>query len=674
MTEPAPRIRRRARRATTIVVALAAAMTGIVGLGPGTGEGAVGAVSDSDWLGIVNTYRAMSGLGPVTANAAWSSEAAAHSCYMLFNGIAHDEVPGLRGYTPGGDTAGNSGNVAVSSAVTATARNHIDLWMTGPFHAIGILRHNLASAGFGMCALADTPTPWHSGGTLDVIRGIDFTRARPTTPIVFPGDGQTVPLNAFITEFPNPVTLCGWTGSAGLPLIAMMPNDVSSASATLTGPNGPLQTCVLHEGNTKSDATAAAILGGDNAVVIMPRDILANGTYTVNVTSTGGNASWSFKVNAGGPLAFQSPQTEPTAGGGAFEPVPPFRLVDTREPGGPSRLRARTVTRIRVGDAGITAVSANFTAANPAGPGFVTAYDCTATPPTVSTINVRPGRNVSNQAIAPLADGFLCLYTIVDTDIVIDVNGYFRETGADARFTPITPLRLLDTRDPGETSLRPLVEQRVQVTGIGGSAPADATAVTLNVTAVGPSQPGWLLASDCNPTDSSSLNFLAGENRPNSVVVPLDDAGGICLKARSQTDAIVDITGYFTDGNALDFVPLSPLRLLDTRESGGVLNPFTGGARIPAGGVVRLDLAGKRGVPGDAKAVSINVTATDTIDSTFITAYPCGTRPPTSNVNLRTDQVVTANGAVVKLSADGDLCLFVRQATHVIVDINGVFN
>ena len=49
--------------------------------------------------------------------------------------------------------------------------------------------------------------------------------------------------------------MCGWSGAAGVPLIAMMPNDVTSANATLTGPSGPIQTCVLHKGNV-SDGTA----------------------------------------------------------------------------------------------------------------------------------------------------------------------------------------------------------------------------------------------------------------------------------------------------------------------------------------------------------------------------------------------------------------------------------
>jgi hypothetical protein len=173
----------------------------------------------------------MSGLAPVTENTSWSADGAAHSCYMLYNGISHDEVPGSPGYTTGGDSAGNNGNVAVSSSITATARDHIDLWMSGPFHAIGILRPKLATSGFGICADGTTPT-WHSGGTLDVLRGIDSQRANPTTATVFPGRDSTLALSQFRTETPNPLTYCGWSGSAGLPLIAMMTGAVSAANAT----------------------------------------------------------------------------------------------------------------------------------------------------------------------------------------------------------------------------------------------------------------------------------------------------------------------------------------------------------------------------------------------------------------------------------------------------------
>jgi hypothetical protein len=436
-----PRRRHRGRRSIPHLLALSAVAGTLLTTGASQSAGAVG---DDDWLGIVNTYRAMSGLDPVTPNGTWSAEAKAHSCYMLLNGITHDEIPGRPGYTPGGDIAGNSGNVAVSSAVSATPRNHIDLWMTGPFHAIGILRHNLRSSGFGLCANADTPTPWRSGGTLDVLRGLDST-PRPSQPIVFPGNGATVPLHSFITETPNPVTMCGWTGSAGLPLIAMMPSNVSSASATLTGPNGPVQTCVLHGGNA-NDATARAIMSGDNAVVVVPRDPLADGNYVATVTSNGGAASWSFTVDRSAPLhaapAEPSPpatKTAPVAAPSRFEPVTPFRFVDTRIGLGSGRLQGGKVTRLTVStDPSVVAVSANFVTTEAAGAGYLSTYNCTTGLPEVSTLGYLPGGAVANQAFVPLTRGQLCLFSLADSDVVIDINGYYR-TDTGAGFVPVTP-------------------------------------------------------------------------------------------------------------------------------------------------------------------------------------------------------------------------------------------
>ena len=652
-------------------------MTTFVGVG--IGAQTAQAVANDDWLGIVNTYRTMSGLGTVGANQTWSNEATAHSCYMLQNGITHDEIPGRPGYTPGGDIAGNSGNVAVSSSLSATARNHIDLWMTGPFHAIGILRHNLVTSGFGLCNQEVAATNWRSGGTLDVIRGIDGARPRPSTPIVFPGNGATVPLNAFVAEYPNPMTMCNWTGSAGLPLIAMMPGDVTSANSTITGPNGPMETCTLHEGNA-GDPTARAILGGDNAIVVMPRQILVDGTYTVTVNSDGGNVTWSFSVDKDGPLGFSAPPPEPdttgpTAGETRFEPVTPFRLVDSRAGQGTLRLQAGKITTLAAGGSDVTAVSANFTAVQPSGSGYITAYNCTTKVPTVSTLGYRPGQNIANQAIVPLQGGNLCLYSYADVDIIIDVNGFYRNAKKGSGFTPITPARLLDTR-PSGTRLEPMQARTLNVLGVAGGVPAGANGVALNVTAVQPAGPGWLRAYPCtgaSSSDISSVNFVAGDVRPNSVVVPVDGSGQICLLSSQPTDVIVDITGYFVGGAGFDFVPLAPIRLVDTRERWEYLNPFTSGGKVGAGTVLRVQVAGVRGVPGDAKAASVNVTAIQADATTFVTAFPCGARPGTSNLNLIPWQGVAANGAMVQLSSAGELCVYVDQPAHVVIDINGVW-
>jgi hypothetical protein len=639
------------------------------------------AVADNDWLGIVNTYRAMSGLAPVGENGGWSAQAKDHSCYMLQNGISHDEVPGRPGYTAGGDIAGNSGNVAVSSSSSAQARNHIDLWMTGPFHAIGILRHNLAVSGFGLCNQDNTPTPWHSGGTLDVVRGIDSSRARPATPITFPGNGATVPLNRFVTEFPNPMTFCGWTGNAGLPLIVMMPNKVSSAQATITGPNGPVGTCTLHAGNTGSDATARSILDGDNAVVVMPRDILANGSYSVNVTSNGGAASWTFNVDTAAGLAATppkpppAPDTAPSAAAVDFEPVDPFRLVDTRDGQGARRIGAGQTVRIKAAGTDVTALSANFVAVNPSGPGHLTVYNCTSKVPEVSTLGYAPGAVTANQAIVPLSKGEMCIYAHQAVDVVVDVNGFYRNGEASAQFTPVNPARLYDTRTGGGR-LRAGQERKVRITGTVGGPPVGVDAVSMNVTAVGGSGPGHLQVYPCGAKSSletSTINYAPGEARPNTVVVRTDDQGQVCLKSVQDLDVAIDYTGHFAAGNGYEFTALNPIRLFDSRTPSGALNEVTGGQRLRAGQVVRLAIAGSRGIPADAKAASVNLTVTQSTEGLHVTAFPCGKLPATSSLNVAPGQTV-ANGAMVKLSGAGELCVYALRDVHLIVDISGVWS
>ncbi len=113
-----------------------------------------------------------------------SAGAAAHSCYMLYNGITHDETPGLPGYTAEGDVAGNSGNVAVSSVINTSARSHVELWMTGPFHAIGVLRPNLRVDRLRQVRPARHPD-MALGATLDVLRGLGSA--------VRPADADPVP-------------------------------------------------------------------------------------------------------------------------------------------------------------------------------------------------------------------------------------------------------------------------------------------------------------------------------------------------------------------------------------------------------------------------------------------------------------------------------------------------
>jgi hypothetical protein len=117
-------------------------------------------------------------------------------------------------------------------------------------------------------------------------------------------------------------------------------------------------------------------------------------------------------------------------------------------PGG-STLEVQITGRAGIpGDA--SAVAINLAAVDPAGPGFVTVYPCGESRPETSTLNHLDVPATSNSSIVKIgAGGKVCVYSLVATDVVVDVTGWF-PAGAD--FMAITPNRLVDTRPAGPTS------------------------------------------------------------------------------------------------------------------------------------------------------------------------------------------------------------------------------
>ncbi len=87
-----------------------------------------------------------------------------------------------------------------------------------------------------------------------------------------------------------------------------------------------------------------------------------------------------------------------------------------------------------------------------------------------------------------------------------------------------------------------------------------------------------------------------------------------------------------------------------------------------------MPVAGRGGVPADAGAVVLNVTATGPTDATHITVYPSGEAPPkASNLNAAAGQTV-ANLVIAKLGPDGSVTLRNNTGhTHLIADVLGWF-
>lgn len=636
---------------------------------------------DAKWLDVVNYYRAMAGLNPVTETRWMSDGAYKHSCYMLYNTITHYEEVGKPGYTTEGELAGRSGNVAVSSKYQATSRSHIELWMTGPFHAIGVLRSRLTNVGYGKCDIENTPT-WHSGATLNVISGLNYAIPAKTTPTLFPGNGTTTNLSRFVVESPNPLDACTFKTDAGLPVIAMMPEAVTSVSASMTGPNGPLQICKVWSGTTTG--VAQQILQGENAVSVIPKGELVPGKYTVTITTNARTVKWSFTVDPTAATGIMPiPQVSTVGASSGFTAVKPFRYADSRVNSRITYVKAMTPKRIQVaGIAGlpsdITALSANFTVVNPRGKGYLTVYNCADSPPTASTLNYQPYETVANAGIFPLNQGSykgsLCVYALVDTDLVIDVNGYLRPS-ATQRFESLTPTKWVDTATglnaTGRMRKNQTITMNAYTAGIG--VPGDAKAVVVNIAGVLPDTNGYLTAYPCGITRPvvSNLNPRVGQTTQNLAIVPLAANGSMCLYAKEAMHVRVDVLGYMTTSGTGTLTPTAPTRVVDTRDLYRTeMNLGTNGSMLSAGALKTVTLAGQRGIPATARALSVNITAVQPTAAGYLTVWECGTQPPTRTISYSAGKVIPL-GMEVKLSAGGELCMRASTRTHVVVDVTG---
>jgi hypothetical protein len=355
-----------------------------------------------------------------------------------------------------------------------------------------------------------------------------------------------------------------------------------------------------------------------------------------------------------------------------FTGVQPKRLLDSRtgRPLGAGRAIELQITGRAGVPKGATAAALNVTAIDPCGAGFVTVFPCgTTAPPLASNVNYAAREARPNLVVARLSSsGRACIYSMVQTDVAVDLMGWFGG-GTGDRAVAASPVRVLDTRSSGRVGAGQAIA--VGVTG-PGLAPEDAKGAILNLTATDARAPGfvtvWPATSDgtCDPMarpDTSNVNVAGADAVANMVMVRVG-AGRVCVYAFSDTNVVVDLDGWFEDGDGT-LRAETPRRVLDTRVG-------TGGtaAEVAAGTAVPLDLG------ASTHGAAVNVTAVLPRAKGFLTVWPArddGTcaatdRPLASNLNYTAGQVV-ANVAVTDASASGRICIYSFAATHVVADL-----
>src|SRR5258708_36023001 len=134
---------------------------------------------------------------------------------------------------------------------------------------------------------------------------------------------------------------------------------------------------------------------------------------------------------------------------------------------------------------------------------------------------------------------------------------------------------------------------------------------------------------------SSTLNSFDGRVKAVGAIVPAGASGTVCAYATNDTELVLDINGYFvssSDTSALAFYPMTPCRLVDTRDPAG---PLGGPALVGSSARTFPLLASPCNVAGTAQAYSLNVApGATTPRNGFLNPRPTGpTTPPASTPN-----------------------------------------
>ena len=393
--------------------------------------------------------------------------------------------------------------------------------------------------------------------------------------------------------------------------------------------------------------------------------------YTSQGTVPGISALTDLNHVRGGEATLNALATRASEPSG-FTAADPVRVLDTRNAVG-------TTTRTPLGAGGTvtldlsgrlpdtaTAAVLNVTGITTS-PTYVTVWPDGTPRPAVSNLNL--GANLIRPNLVTVqvgADRRVRLYNNTgSTHLLADLAGWYAGD-ATGLHTPLSPRRVLNTR-----SGSPVGQASTRTLDLSSAVPADATAVTLNLTGVSASRGTYVSAWPAGqPRPAvSSLNLANANPTPNLVTVKLGANRSVNLYNHAGTvHLLADLAGYYAPSSGSRFVAVAPRRLLDTRSNPVSWVPATGG-----GSAVTLKTFGHTGTTGAV----INVTGVAPSTSTYVSVYPktstTPVRPNASNLNLTAGQIVS-NLVSTAVSDAATVWLYNGYGSiHLIADLAGYF-
>lgn len=347
----------------------------------------------------------------------------------------------------------------------------------------------------------------------------------------------------------------------------------SSLNLTVTGGSVPSTATAVALNVTVTNTTAASFLtvyptGGSNPVASSLNWTAGETIPNLVIVPVGTNGQVSFYNHSGSvdvivDLEGYFGATNGTLAG-SYVALTPARIADTRPSSGQpyaghtlsggSKLNIQVAGKGGIPATGASAALVNVTVTNTTAASFLTAYPAGASQPLASNLNWVAGETIANRVVVPIgSNGQITVFNHSGSvDVVVDVDGYFTASGfapsAATLFSPMTPVRVLDTRANGET-LGAGATLTLQLGGVAGI-PSNASAVVTNVTATDTTASSYFTVypGGTRPL-ASDLNWVAGETIPNLTVATLSSSGATTIYNHSgSADVIVDTSGYFSQG------------------------------------------------------------------------------------------------------------------------------
>ena len=212
--------------------------------------------TEPEWLALLNWYRKLSGLKPVSEDSKLSAGDEAHVRYLLTNysealrngampgGEMHEERDGSPGYSPDGAEAGKQSDVDFVYWHGHQPEGLLNFaildWISGAFHRLPLLNPNLRRVGYydfcggGICVAA-----------MNAMGGVDGAGLRQSflRPLKFPPADAGLDLRTFENEWPDPLSACpGFAAPTGLPITlslgSFVPAKLERFSVESVSPDG----------------------------------------------------------------------------------------------------------------------------------------------------------------------------------------------------------------------------------------------------------------------------------------------------------------------------------------------------------------------------------------------------------------------------------------------------